>query len=113
MKVTSAALTVLCSLWNGAIAAKEEETRHLRSQEGKERLLVKFIPGKKGVVEQALNGMGGTIHHRIDPLNTIAVSVPIQAKQGLERNPNVEVSFISPVFMRQSTDLTLLVLLVS
>lgn len=53
------------------------------------RVWVQFQPGQRGDVEGALGRAGGDIHYVFDDLNAIAVSVPPQALQGLERNPNV------------------------
>jgi subtilisin family serine protease len=53
------------------------------------RVLVEFAPGRKGDMEKALNGMGAEFHFAFDELNTFAVSVPAQALNGLQHNPNV------------------------
>jgi serine protease len=57
---------------------------------GSERVWVKFSPGGKGNVENALRAVGGTIHHSFDDLAAFAVSVPPQALTGLRNNPNIE-----------------------
>jgi len=54
-----------------------------------ERVLIQFEPGKKGAMQSALRGAGGNVHHEFDDLNTIAVTVPTAALDGLRRNPNV------------------------
>jgi len=40
-------------------------------------------------MENALNGAGAEFHFAFDDLNTFAVSVPAQALNGLQHNPNV------------------------
>lgn len=58
-------------------------------QNGTSRVLVQFSPGKKATVGNALRAAGGQVHYEFDSLNTIAVSVPTVALQGLSNNPNV------------------------
>ncbi|MBN1372750.1 MAG: S8 family serine peptidase [Anaerolineaceae bacterium] len=60
-----------------------------QGNDDKVRVLVEFAPGHKGDMEKALNGIGAEFHFAFDDLNTFAVSVPAQALNGLERNPNV------------------------
>ncbi len=55
----------------------------------KVRVLVEFSPGHKGDMENELNGLGAEFHFAFDDLNTFAVSVPAQALNGLQHNPNV------------------------
>jgi serine protease len=55
-----------------------------------DRVWVKFSPGAKGNVENALRAAGGRIHHTFDDLGAFAVSVPAQALNGLRNNPNIE-----------------------
>jgi serine protease len=57
---------------------------------GSERVWVKFTPGAKGNVENALRAAGGRVHHTFDDLGAFAVSVPSQALNGLRNNPNIE-----------------------
>jgi hypothetical protein len=54
-----------------------------------ERVLVRFKPGQKESVKQALGYGGGQIHYEFDKLNTIAVTLPANAIDGLRHNPNV------------------------
>jgi subtilisin family serine protease len=54
------------------------------------RVWVKFKPGSKAQVENALRGAGAQFHYAFDDLNAFAVSLPPQARAGIERNPNVE-----------------------
>lgn len=63
-----------------------------------DRVWVKFKPGAKAQVEQALVYAGARFHYRFDALDAFAVSVPAQAIQGLSRNPNVE--YIEPDVVR-------------
>ena len=60
-----------------------------QGNDDKVRVLVEFAPGHKGDMENALNGMGAEFHFAFDDLNTFAVSVPAQALNGLQHNPNV------------------------
>ena len=55
----------------------------------KVRLLVQFAPGKAATVQDALVRIKGEVHYRFDDLNTIAVSVPQAALNGILNNPNV------------------------
>jgi serine protease len=54
------------------------------------RVWVKFKPGSKGQVEQALRGAGAQFHYTFDELGAFAVSLPPQARAGIANNPNVE-----------------------
>ena len=54
-----------------------------------ERVLIQFEPGGKGAIKNTLQRAGGNIHHEFDDLNTIAVTVPTAALNGLRHNPNV------------------------
>lgn len=60
-----------------------------QGNDDKVRVLVEFAPGHKGDMEKELNGMGAEFHFAFDDLNTFAVSVPAQALNGLQHNPNV------------------------
>jgi serine protease len=53
------------------------------------RVLVTFAKGKKANVNKALKGMGAEFHYEFEDLNTFAVSIPVQALDGLSRNPNI------------------------
>src|SRR5690606_28349896 len=55
----------------------------------KERVWIKFKPGAKAQVENTLRSNGGQIHHSFDGLNAVAVSLPVQALNGIRNNPNV------------------------
>jgi serine protease len=57
---------------------------------GTERVWVKFAPGAKASVGNALRAVGGNVHFEFDDLGAFAVSVPAQALDGLRRNPNIE-----------------------
>lgn len=60
-----------------------------QGNDDKVRVLVEFAPGHKGDMEKELNGAGAEFHFAFDDLNTFAVSVPAQALNGLQHNPNV------------------------
>jgi serine protease len=60
------------------------------SDNGTERVWVKFSPGAKANVGNALRAAGGNIHHEFDELGAFAVSLPTQALNGLRSNPHVE-----------------------
>ncbi|MGD8624899.1 MAG: S8 family peptidase [Anaerolineae bacterium] len=53
------------------------------------RVLVRFQPGAKAAVMNALDRDGGQVHYEFDDLSTIAVTLPAQAIDGLSHNPNV------------------------
>jgi subtilisin family serine protease len=57
--------------------------------QGTERVLVQFRPGQKAAVLNSVNGMGAKVHYEFDELNTVAMTVPAAALDGLRRNPNV------------------------
>jgi len=54
------------------------------------RVWVKFSPGARGNVENAVRAAGGRVHHTFDDLGAFAISVPPQALNGLRNNPNIE-----------------------
>jgi len=54
------------------------------------RVMVKYKPGAKAQVQNALAAAGGRIHLQLDRQGVFAVSVPAAALQGLRNNPNVE-----------------------
>ncbi|HEU4813216.1 MAG TPA: S8 family serine peptidase [Xanthomonadaceae bacterium] len=56
----------------------------------KERVWIKFKPGTMAQVERTVRANGGQIHHSFDGLNAVAVSLPVQALNGIRNNPNVE-----------------------
>lgn len=53
------------------------------------RVWVQFDPGSKGQIQAALNESKATVHYEFDELNAIVVSLPVQAIEGLAKNPNV------------------------
>ena len=55
----------------------------------KVRVYVQFAPGAKGNVQNSLNAAGAEFHYQFDDLNTFVVSIPSQALNGLQNNPNV------------------------
>lgn len=62
----------------------------LASGPDSERVWVKFKPGAKAQVQRALQGAGARFHYTFDSLDAFAVSVPVQALNGIRSNPNVE-----------------------
>lgn len=57
---------------------------------GQTRVMIQFRPGAKAQVQNALAQVGNVkVHYEFDNLNTIAVSVPTAALDGLRHNPNV------------------------
>jgi subtilisin family serine protease len=54
------------------------------------RVLVKFKPGSKALVQSALGSAHATIHYTFNAIDTFAATVPASALDGLRRNPNVE-----------------------
>ncbi len=56
---------------------------------GEERVMVEFSPGRGGAVQATLTRAGGTVHHRFDNLNVIAVTLPATAIDAIRRNPSV------------------------
>lgn len=57
---------------------------------GQTRVMIQFRPGTKAQVQNALAQVGNVkVHYEFDNLNTIAVSVPTAALDGLRHNPNV------------------------
>lgn len=54
-----------------------------------QRVIVHFDRAHKGAVVGALRRAGGQIHLEFDDVGAIAVTVPVNALQGLARNPNV------------------------
>lgn len=57
---------------------------------GQTRVMIQFRPGTKAQVQNALAQVGNVkVHYEFDNLNTIAVSVPAAALDGLRHNPNV------------------------
>jgi hypothetical protein len=53
------------------------------------RVMVQFQPGHKADVVQAAVRNGAQVHYEFDDLNTMAISVPEAALEGLSHNPNV------------------------
>jgi len=79
-------IILIAALLMGSLSVTNAYTS---SQDGKTRVLVQFLPGKKAAVQGTLNGIGADIHYDFDNLNAMAVSVPSAALNGLSRNPNI------------------------
>ena len=75
-------LVLLLGLMSAVPAAAQAPNAKLR-------LMVEFVPGQKGQALDAVMRAGGELHYEFDSLNTIAISVPAQALNGLRNNPNL------------------------
>ncbi len=54
-----------------------------------QRVLIEFQPGRRVAARNMLAQSGGEIHYEFDNINTIAVTLPSAALEGIRRNPNV------------------------
>ena len=54
-----------------------------------ERVLIEYMPGKGAAVRNAVLAAGGQVHHDLDRINTIAVSVTGRWANRLAKDPNV------------------------
>lgn len=79
-------IALVLALVIGSISAT---TGYTTAQDGKTRVMVQFVPGKKAAVESLLNGVGAEFHYVFDDLDVFAVTIPTAAVDGLSRNPNV------------------------
>lgn len=57
------------------------------SHAANDRVYVQFAPGHKAAAQAALAIAGASVRHQFDDLNTVAASIPQQARAGLSRNP--------------------------
>ena len=87
--VAGAALGLALALGSAAHAAETPDP---------DRVWVKFKPGAKTQVQQALQAAGARFHYTFDDLSAFAVSVPAPALDGVRRNPNVE--YVEPDVLR-------------
>ncbi|MDH3276071.1 MAG: S8 family serine peptidase, partial [Gammaproteobacteria bacterium] len=55
-----------------------------------QRVVVSYKAGGKGPVMAALSSSKGKVHHELDRLNAVAVTLPAAALNGIGRNPHVE-----------------------
>ena len=55
-----------------------------------QRVVVSYKAGGKGPVMAALRNSKGQVHHELDRLNAVAVTLPAAALNGIGRNPHVE-----------------------
>jgi subtilisin family serine protease len=53
------------------------------------RVMIQYKAGGKGTLQSALNSAGAQIHYEFDSMNTLALTLPTQALQGITNNPNV------------------------
>ena len=54
-----------------------------------ERVMIEYMPGKGAMVRNSVLAAGGQIHHELDRINTIAVSVSDRWANRLAKDPNV------------------------
>lgn len=66
---------------------------------GRERVIVKFVPGKSQQVKALTKGKGGEIKVDLPRHNAFAMEIPSVALKGLQNNPNIE--YIEPDVQRQ------------
>lgn len=78
-------LTLLVSLASASRVAATPSADPADQQ----RVIVYFEPGRKGAVMNALQAAKGQVHYEFDDLGAIAVTLPTQALQGIQHNPNV------------------------
>ena len=64
---------------------------------GNARVYVTFVHGQKAAVQAALAQAGGSVKHEFDDLDTVAVTLPEQARTALAHNPNVALLEDDPV----------------
>lgn len=57
--------------------------------QGQQRVLIQFAPGRKAAMQNTLRGANATVHYEFDDINTMAVTLPLAALDGIRRNPNV------------------------
>ena len=55
-----------------------------------QRVVVSYKAGGKGPVMAALSNSNGKVHHELDRLNAVAVTLPAAALNGISRNPHVD-----------------------
>ncbi len=55
----------------------------------KVRIMIEYKTGQKGPVLQVVAKAGAEVHYEFDELDTLVVTIPTVALQGIERNPNV------------------------
>jgi subtilisin family serine protease len=79
-RFTAAASSIVLGLALGFSSAASADTT---------RVWVAFKDGQGPNVERAVRAAGGKVHYSFADLRAFAVSVPVQALDGLSRNPNV------------------------
>ncbi|HOU11661.1 MAG TPA: S8 family serine peptidase [Anaerolineae bacterium] len=78
-------LTLLASLASASRVAATPSADPADQQ----RVIVYFEPARKGAVMNALQAAKGQVHYEFDDVGAIAVTLPTQALQGIQHNPNV------------------------
>lgn len=80
---------VVVALLTSMIPASQAVATSSTDPKDQQRVIVYFNPGSKGAVMRALQTAKGQVHYEFDDLDAIAVTLPTQAMQGIQRNPNV------------------------
>jgi subtilisin family serine protease len=80
---------VVVALLTSMIPASQVVATPSADPKDQQRIIVYFDSGSKGAVMRALQAAKGQVHYEFDDLNAIAVTLPTQAMQGIQRNPNV------------------------
>lgn len=62
-----------------------------------ERVMIEYMPGKGAAVRNSVLAAGGQIHHELDRINTVAVSVTGRWANRLAKDPNVVMVEPDPV----------------
>jgi len=55
----------------------------------KVRVMIQYKAGQKAPVSQFVANAGAEVHYEFDELDTLVITIPTVALQGIERNPNV------------------------
>ena len=80
---------VLVALLTSMISVNQAVATPSTDPNDHQRVIVYFNPGNKGTVMRSLQSAKGQVHYEFDDLGAIAVTLPTQALQGIQRNPNV------------------------
>jgi len=80
---------VVVALLTSMVPATQAVATPSTDPKDQQRVIVYFTPGNKGAVMNALQAAKGQVHYEFDDLGAIAVTLPTQAMQGIQRNPNV------------------------
>ena len=80
---------VVVALLTSMIPASQAVATPSTDPKDQQRVIVYFDPGNKGAVMRTLQAAKGKVHYEFDDLGAIAVTLPTQALQGIQHNPNV------------------------